>query len=100
MNEDYRDLRRLMYIRANECCEVCGKPLRDSFELAHRIPQRKHWIEKYGAAIIHHPLNMRVTCPGACNDAVSLGNNDHLHQQVIQEIEENDYGIDIWRPPY
>lgn len=100
MNEDYREIRRLAYMRAGEACEVCGGPLPDYFELAHRIPQRSHWRKKYGDAIIHHPLNMRVTCRGGCNDSVSLGENEILHEQVLQEIREADNGIDIWRPPY
>ena len=44
-------------------CEVGGEPLTISTaQLAHRIPSTKSYINKYGAYIIHHRLNMAVTC--------------------------------------
>lgn len=100
MTEEYREMRRRLYIRAEGRCEVCGAPLNDYFELAHRIPQRKHLIKKYGKDVIHHPLNLRVTCRGRCNDSVSVGESEEMHRSIIREIMEDGYGTDFWESPY
>ena len=53
-------------------CAICGKPLIVPFDLAHRIPKSKVNLKQWGEKIIHHRLNLRGTCPGACNDAVMI----------------------------
>jgi len=52
-------------------CEVCGFA-HPALQLAHRIPKTKYNLETYGKKVIHHPLNLVVTCPGACNDSVLM----------------------------
>jgi 5-methylcytosine-specific restriction endonuclease McrA len=57
-------------------CAHCGAPLRfDTCELAHRIPQRKHLIRRYGKDVIHHEWNLAAVCRGSdrCNSAMSIG---------------------------
>lgn len=54
-----------MYIQAKGRCKHCGKPLTlAESQLAHKI--RKGYADIYGAKIIHHPLNMDITC-AQCN---------------------------------
>lgn len=52
-------------------CEKCGKPLTafDS-QLAHRVPQTKGYLKKYGKKVIHHKLNMACVCSLKCNAAM------------------------------
>jgi hypothetical protein len=50
-------------------CEVCGKQ-HPNLQLAHRIP--KGYVDVFGEVVIHHPLNIVVTCPGNCNDSVLM----------------------------
>ena len=86
----YREQRALILLRANWQCEVCGAPLDDgNTQLAHRIPQRKHWVKAYGKDVIHHPANLAATCSEKCNAAVSVGESEEAHKRVLQEI--NDY---------
>lgn len=96
---ELEDVRRACYAREGGYCATCGKPLdRMQFHLAHVIPQRKHWMRRYGKHVVHHPDNLRATCPtDSCNGAVSLGNNQHLcdlHAEAIKtkNIEEDVYG--------
>ena len=72
-DEEIRETKLLVALRAEYKCEICEKklPLGEG-ELAHKIPQRKHLIEKFGKGVIHHALNFQWTCPG-CNSAASLG---------------------------
>ncbi len=37
--------------------------IRQATQLAHILPQDKLHLSLYGEAVIHHPLNMRGTCP-------------------------------------
>lgn len=81
--------RASVLLRANWHCEVCGNPLTDdTVQLAHRIPQRKHLLKRYGKEIIHHSLNLAATCSENCNAAVSLGENELQHKEVIEEIRK------------
>ena len=69
-------------------CASCGEPLVvQEAELAHRIPQRKFLLAKYGPKIIHHRLNVVLTHHGKCNDAVSLGNNPVEWERLAGEIQ-------------
>ena len=83
------DTRWDVYHRAEGKCETCGATLDVSnFHLAHIIPQRKHWVKKYGKSIIHHRLNFRATCPtDLCNNDASLGNNAYTVEQHAQKIK-------------
>lgn len=77
-------------IKARWTCQVCGKHLTPSTaQLAHRIPKHKKYLKRYGKAIIHHPLNMVVTC-AACNSSVLLDPATHPieSQELIERIKE------------
>lgn len=70
-------------------CSACGAPLAvQEAELAHRIPQRKYLLAKYGPEVIHHRLNMALTHHGACNDAVSIGGQPLACEKLAAEIRE------------
>ena len=82
-------LRNILYRRQAGRCWNCGKPMDWSImQCAHRIPQRKHWLARYGERIIHHPDNFRGTCPtDRCNNAASIGNNLHQAEKIAEAIE-------------
>lgn len=85
-DEEIRESRLNVAIRAGFCCEVCGKSLAlERGELAHQIPQRKHLIEKYGAGVIHHVMNFKWTCP-ECNSAVSIGGDPKAQDDLARKI--------------
>lgn len=72
-------------------CAYCGTWLRPyEGELAHRIPQRKHMIRKYGAAVIHHPDNLAIVCRGSarCNSAMSIGGHPMEIDALVRSIRE------------
>jgi hypothetical protein len=88
--DDIVELRNTLYYRQGGKCATCGAQLDWSgFQCAHRIPQRKHWVKKYGAEVIHHADNFRATCPNdICNNAVSIGNNIYIADKIAAEIRE------------
>jgi len=68
---------------------VCGEPVTvNGGELAHRIPQRKWCLAKYGPRIIHHRDNLVLIHPGACNDAVSISNHPLEMERLAQSIND------------
>ncbi len=78
-------------------CAFCGKILSDNIpcDLAHIIPQRKWILKKYGYEIIHHPLNMKVTCHNdCCNSGVQLSPNKTMiveaHIAMIKQAIEDE----------
>ena len=86
---DASEVRALLYRRQRGYCATCRLPLDPThYHAAHRIPQRKHWLKRYGKEVIHHPENLRATCPtDACNSAVSLGNNEVLCDELARYIK-------------
>ena len=81
------ETRIIVFNRSGGFCEVCGKPIDYAYQMAHRIPQRKHFVKKYGKAVIHHPLNFRATCGLRCNNAVSIGNHPLEIERIVEEIK-------------
>ena len=76
----------------NYCCGVCEKQFSASeLQLAHIIPKHVNHIKKWGLEVIHHPLNIVLTCnskQGKCNDSVMLNPNSIpglLHIKRIQD---------------
>jgi len=87
--EHYEETRALVYNRAHGYCEVCGIPLEyTSYQMAHRIPQRKHFLKQHGKEVIHHYLNFAATCSLQCNNKVSIGNHPVAQEKLVQEIRE------------
>lgn len=85
----YQETVLLLLNRQGGRCAVCGKYLTPgTTELAHRIPQRKHFLKKYGERIIHHPLNLAAVCRGSsrCNNAVSIGNQPIAISKLVDAI--------------
>jgi 5-methylcytosine-specific restriction endonuclease McrA len=66
-----------LFDRDNWTCQICGEPilLYGTPQAAHKIKQAKHFIQKYGRDIIHHPENIKSVCSLECNAKVDLGNN-------------------------
>ena len=89
------ETREKLWTRSLGYCEYCGEPIDYmGFEIAHVIPQRRHWLKKYGEQVIHHADNLRATHATArCNNGVSIGNNAHLVAQhagkILQIIADN-----------
>ena len=82
------ETREKLWTRSRGMCEHCGGPIDYmGFEMAHVIPQRKHWLKRYGEQVIHHPDTIRATHATArCNNGVSLGNNEYLVDQHAEKI--------------
>jgi len=72
-------------------CQVCGVSLFGKIpQLAHRIPKKKAYLKKYGRAVIHHPLNLRVVCSLRCNSACLLDPATHPIEarELVRKIRE------------
>ena len=86
---EYEETRILVFNMAGGKCEVCGAPLEyTTFQLAHRIPQRKHFVKKYGKEVIHHEFNLAATCGLKCNNAVSIGGKPTAVESLATSIRE------------
>ena len=73
----------------NYCCEVCKERFGASeLQLAHKIPKHDRYIKKWGAKIIHHRLNIVLTC-SKCNASVMINPNDNYGKALIEEIEKS-----------
>jgi hypothetical protein len=62
----------------------CGRPMN---QLAHKIPQSRPMIRKYGKEVIHHRDNVVGVCCLECNDAVSISNHPVLIERLAVEIQ-------------
>lgn len=79
--------RTAVYTLARGKCWVCRKPVPWPGQLAHRIPQSRAMLRRYGVAVIHHPINLRLVCGLACNDAVSISNHPVQERELVRRIE-------------
>lgn len=72
-------------------CVECDKPFGNGygFQLAHCIPRSKAMLRKYGAAVINHPMNLRLTCSLSCNDAQSISNHPITEALLVAMIRAN-----------
>lgn len=72
-------------------CVHCGKYLYTApqRQLAHKIKKSKYNLKKYGAEIIHHPMNMDSTCSLSCNAKSDLGVKDELIKHLVKKIRED-----------
>lgn len=87
-----QEQRLQLLIERGSRCEVCGNHLTISnLQIAHRIPQSKANLKKYGKKIIHHPLNLATVCSLKCNSAVlcNPATMPITTQKLIKKIEEN-----------
>lgn len=80
-----------LYVRDKGICQSCNKPVGiNNFEIAHCICKSKANRRKFGAHVINHPLNKRVTHPGRCNDAMNCGNNPAACAAIVRAIALDD----------
>jgi len=98
MNERKRieiaEMKLQLYYEQGGWCAACGKPVgTDDGELAHRIPQRRWALAKYGPRIIHHHDNLALTHPGACNDAMSISNQPVECERLAKSIADKMLGV-------
>lgn len=63
------ETRERVFARDHWACVVCGAPAN---QLAHRIPQTKANLRRYGKAVIHHDMNLASVCSLRCNSAVLI----------------------------
>ena len=73
-HEAAEEMKIQIYNEQDGFCAVCGKPLGAVWDVAHRIPNSKPNLNKWGKEIINHRLNLVGTCRGthqgiSCNDA-------------------------------
>lgn len=88
--QEANDKKLEMYIKAGCRCFECGRHLRLSeAQLAHRIPKHKKYLKKYGPDVIHHELNMRISCSG-CNSVALLDPATHPVEvaELVDRIRE------------
>ena len=86
-----QDKKEMIYFDRDGKCEVCNKTIPfNQAQLAHRICKSKMNLAKYGSEVIHHPLNMALTCSLKCNAKVNIGNNPGKILDVLTEIIEAD----------
>lgn len=69
-------------------CPVCGELMMTS-QIAHRIPQTKANLRRYGEAVIHHEYNLERVCGLGCNDAVSISNHPLAKSALLVRIWDN-----------
>ena len=69
---------------------VCGKSVYayGTPQLAHRVPQRKHFLKRYGKEVIHHPMNLVSTCSLECNASVSIGGKPLEIAELVEKIKQ------------
>ena len=74
--------------RDHWACQMCGNP---ATQLAHRIPQTRANIRKYGERVIHHPLNLMSVCGLRCNAAAIVHGADEraLVCQILDLIDSD-----------
>ncbi len=83
-NLDTFDERTALYSRARGHCQTCGKPVAfGAFQLAHCICDSKANRRKYGAHIIDHAMNKRVTCSLYCNSRQNIGQNPEKCRALV-----------------
>lgn len=73
-------------------CEVCGKRLTvQNAQLAHRIPQTKGYMKRYGRRVLHHEYNLACVCSLRCNAHVLIDPKTHPIEanRLIGKIKEN-----------
>ncbi len=93
-------LKREMLRKQKGRCAYCGKQITNNVpcDLAHLIPQRQWCKKKWGEDIIHHHLNMKVTCHNdICNSGIQLNVNktklidehvEAIKQEILEQVHD------------
>ena len=86
-----QDKKEMIYFDRDGRCEVCNKQIPfNQAQLAHRICKSKANIKKYGADVIHHPLNMALVCSLKCNSKVNISGNFGKILDVLAQITKGE----------
>ncbi len=85
---------KIRHLVQNRYCPVCKKNMLEEYcqpQWAHRIPQTKMNLKKYGAEVIHHIKNRVLVCSLKCNSAVLLSPATHPieAEELVREIQED-----------
>jgi hypothetical protein len=86
--EAIRETKFRVFSEQSGRCFTCGEPVSiTAMELAHRISQSKTNLKLWGAAVIHHRLNLRGTHPGRCNSRASLNPDSLEAEKLVLDIQ-------------
>lgn len=89
-SQEYFEFRVKMLNRANGKCEICEKPITfETMQLAHKIPQTKFYLHKYGKKVLHNARNIVVCCSLRCNSKALMSPATHPLEanQLIEQIQ-------------
>ena len=98
---EIREMKLLKLKQQGNRCPRCGKTLPPSAQLSHKIGQGARNIAHYereysrlwgngiGKKIVHHPLNIDLTCPGPCNSATSINSKTAIVEDLVMKILED-----------
>lgn len=85
--EEIRETKIRVFSEQGGVCFWCRAPMQmEAFELAHRIPQRKWCLGKWGRPVIHHRLNVVGTHAGSCNSHVQINPDSLQAEKLAREI--------------
>ena len=86
-SESNYDVVMRIYERDGYQCQSCGCSVfkNGTQQLAHKVPNRKHLVRRYGRNAIHHPLNLAAACSLECNGRLQLHSSEwDTHMQFIE----------------
>jgi hypothetical protein len=86
LTDEQRVQRQVALSLSGGVCAVCGKPLFESAQGAHRIANTKSNRDKYGSLVIDDPKNIKIVCCLKCNDACNIGNDPVACLKLAVEI--------------
>ena len=95
MTKEQEEQREQAMYRSSGVCAVCGKPLINGFQYAHKIPNKDIYRRKYGSMIIDHTLNGEMVCSLGCNQSVDCGSSYGNHLEIIAQIVVAEY-LKLW----
>jgi len=85
---DFTELKIQMVNSRGGRCEVCDALIGPvNAQIAHRIPQSKMNLKKYGKAVIHHRFNLAVTCGLECNGRVVV--HGKTEERLVERIQQD-----------
>ncbi len=88
-SEALRKQREDLYRDQLGYCATCGMPVAyHDCELAHKIPEAKWAIKKWGRGVIDHWMNKAITHRGECNDAQNIQNRPVECARLVEKIVE------------
>ena len=89
VSDQIQETRGKLYSDQNALCWWCHLPMAfNDFELAHRVPQRRWCLDRWGAAAVQHPRNLVATHSGYCNARAQLDPESaeaEVHMQSIRK---------------